>query len=102
VLDLVDGRLVPVASPLSIRRIDLYEETNDHSLSTEPGPIDLYATPRGFGLSADRVDNRFVAARSDGRMVLQMKDLRAALIGYVDAHTGEAVSADGVRAPRPM
>ncbi|MFF4800995.1 SDR family oxidoreductase [Streptomyces sp. NPDC001351] len=101
VLDLVDGRLVPVAAPLSIRRIDLYEETNDHTLSTGPGPIDLYATPRGFGLSADRVDNRFVAARPDGRMVLQMKDLRAALIGYVDARTGEAVPADGAREPRP-
>ncbi|MDN3028373.1 SDR family oxidoreductase [Streptomyces sp. S.PB5] len=93
VLDLVDGRLVPVAAPLSIRRIDLYEEANDHTLSTGGSRIDLYATPPGFGLSADRVENRFVAARPDGRMVLQMKDLRAALIGYVDARTGEAVPA---------
>jgi NAD(P)-dependent dehydrogenase (short-subunit alcohol dehydrogenase family) len=95
VLDLVDGRLVPVAAPLSIRRVDLYEEANDHSLSTGRDRIDLYATPPGFGLAAERAENRFVAARPDGRMVLQMKDLRAALIGYVDARTGEAVPADG-------
>ncbi|MFI6933300.1 SDR family oxidoreductase [Streptomyces sp. NPDC050287] len=95
VLDLVDGRLVPVAAPLSIRRIDLYEEANDHTLSTGDSTVDLYATPPGFGLAADRAENRFVAARPDGRMVLQMKDLRAALIGYVDALTGEAVPADG-------
>ncbi|MGW4563066.1 SDR family oxidoreductase [Streptomyces sp. NPDC004561] len=95
VLDLVDGRLVPVAAPLSIRRVDLYEETNDHILSAGRNAIDLYATPPGFGLSADRVENRFVAARPGGRMVLQMKDLRAALVGYVDLRTGEAVPADG-------
>ncbi|MGX1562919.1 SDR family oxidoreductase [Streptomyces sp. NPDC055506] len=85
VLDLPDDRRMPVAAPLSIRRIDLYEEANDHTLSTGPDPIGLYATPPGFGLAAERVENRFVAARPDGRMVLQMKDLRAALIGHVDA-----------------
>ncbi|MGA5128738.1 SDR family oxidoreductase [Streptomyces olivoreticuli] len=94
VLDLVDGHLVPVAAPLAIRRIDLYEETNDHALSTGEDRIDLYATPPGFDLAADRVDNRFVATRPDGRMLLQMKDLQATLIGYVDARTGEAVAAE--------
>ncbi|MEU5390365.1 SDR family oxidoreductase [Streptomyces tibetensis] len=95
VLDLVDDRLIPVAAPLSIRRVDLYEEANDLTLSSGRDRIDLYATPPGFGLADDRADNRFVAARPDGRMVLQMKDLRAALIGYVDARTGEAVPVDG-------
>ncbi|MEV4336617.1 SDR family oxidoreductase [Streptomyces sp. NPDC049590] len=94
VLDLVDGHLVPVAAPLAIRRIDLYEEANDHVLSTGEDRIDLYATPPGFDLAADRVDNRFVATRPDGRMLLQMKDLQATLIGYVDARTGEAVALD--------
>ncbi|MFF8938552.1 SDR family oxidoreductase [Streptomyces paradoxus] len=94
VLDLVDDRLIPVAAPLSIRRVDLYEEANDLTLSSGRDRIDLYATPPGFGLADDRAENRFVAARPDGRMVLQMKDLRAALIGYVDARTGEAVSVD--------
>ncbi|MGW5863134.1 SDR family oxidoreductase [Streptomyces sp. NPDC055239] len=94
VLDLVDGHLIPVAAPLSIRRIDLYEDTNDLSLSGSDEDIELYATPPGFDLSADLVDNRFVASRPDGRMVLQMKDMQATLIGYVDARTGEAVAAD--------
>ncbi|MGW2365986.1 SDR family oxidoreductase [Streptomyces sp. NPDC001667] len=94
VLDLVDGHLVPVAAPLAIRRIDLYEEANDQVLSTGEDRIDLYATPPGFDLAADRVDNRFVATRPDGRMLLQMKDLQATLIGYVDARTGEAVALD--------
>ncbi|MGI5427250.1 hypothetical protein [Streptomyces sp. CA-179760] len=47
VLDLVDDRLIPVAAPLSIRRIDLYEEANDHTLSSGPDRIGLYATPPG-------------------------------------------------------
>ncbi|MGW5734113.1 MULTISPECIES: SDR family oxidoreductase [Streptomyces] len=94
VLDLVDGHLIPVAAPLSIRRIDLYEETNDLTLSRSGEDIQLYATPPGFDLTADRVDNRFVATRPDGRMLLQMKDMQATLIGYVDARTGEAVAAD--------
>ncbi|MEV2250782.1 SDR family oxidoreductase [Streptomyces sp. NPDC050147] len=97
VLDLVDGHLIPVAAPLSIRRIDLYEDTNDLSLSGSRseagGDIELYATPPGFDLAADLIDNRFVATRADGRMLLQMKDMQATLIGYVDARTGEAVAA---------
>ncbi|TVL93053.1 SDR family oxidoreductase [Streptomyces sp. SAJ15] len=100
VLDLVDGRLVPVAAPLSIRRIDLYEETSDHALATGGDVIDLYVTPPGFDLAADQVSNRFVAAREDGRMLLQMKDLQATLIGYVDAETGAAVPVDAAKEAR--
>ncbi|MFS7875363.1 SDR family oxidoreductase [Streptomyces asiaticus] len=91
VLDLVDGHLVPVAAPLSIRRIDLYEEISDHDLAASGEDIDLFVTPPGFDLTADTISNRFVAVRPDGRMLLQMKDMRATLIGYVDAETGEAV-----------
>ncbi|WP_156723591.1 SDR family oxidoreductase [Streptomyces apocyni] len=94
VLELVDDHLIPVAAPLSIRRIDLYEETNDQVLSAGRDHIELYATPPGFDLASDRVDNRFVATRADGRMLLQMKDMRATLIGYVDARTGEAIAAE--------
>lgn len=93
VLDLVGGELIPVAAPLSIRRIDLYEDANDRTLSREPGGLDLYVTPAGSDLAAEPADNRFVAVRPDGRMVLQMKDLRAVRIGFVHALTGEAVQA---------
>ncbi|MBI0294050.1 SDR family oxidoreductase [Streptomyces sp. PRKS01-29] len=91
VLDLVDGHLVPVAAPLSIRRIDLYEEISDHDLAASGEGVDLFVTPPGFDLTADTISNRFVAVRPDGRMLLQMKDMRATLIGYIDARTGEAV-----------
>ncbi|MFT9471495.1 SDR family oxidoreductase [Streptomyces sp. Mo3] len=91
VLDLVDGHLVPVAAPLSIRRIDLYEEISDHDLAASGEAVDLFVTPPGFDLTADAISNRFVAVRPDGRMLLQMKDMRATLIGYIDAETGEAV-----------
>ncbi|MEU4895946.1 SDR family NAD(P)-dependent oxidoreductase [Streptomyces sp. NPDC044780] len=93
VLDLVDGHLVPVAAPLSIRRIDLYEEISDHDLAVSQAAVDLFVTPPGFDLTADAISNRFVAVRPDGRMLLQMKDMRATLIGYIDAETGEAVPA---------
>jgi NAD(P)-dependent dehydrogenase (short-subunit alcohol dehydrogenase family)/3-oxoacyl-(acyl-carrier-protein) synthase len=98
VLDLVGGELIPVAAPLSIRRIDLYEDTNDRALSREPGGLDLYVTPAGSDLAAEPADNRFVAVRPDGRMVLQMKDLRAVRIGFVHAVTGEAVEPEAVLA----
>ncbi|WAP59238.1 SDR family oxidoreductase [Streptomyces sp. S465] len=97
VLDLVDGHLVPVAAPLSIRRIDLYEEISDHDLAASQAAVDLFVTPPGFDLTADAISNRFVAVRPDGRMLLQMKDMRATLIGYIDAETGEAVPA-----PQPV
>lgn len=100
VLDLVDGHLVPVAAPLSIRRIELYEETSDHALATAGDVIDLYVTPPGFDLAADQVSNRFVATRPDGRMLLQMKDLQATLIGYIDARTGAAVAVERDAADR--
>ncbi|MFE5124760.1 SDR family oxidoreductase [Streptomyces sp. NPDC056669] len=90
-LDGPDGHLVPVAAPLSIRRIDLYEEISDHDLAASGEPVDLFVTPPGFDLTADAISNRFVAVRPDGRMLLQMKDMRATLIGYTDAETGEAV-----------
>ncbi|MBU3868638.1 SDR family NAD(P)-dependent oxidoreductase, partial [Streptomyces sp. 4503] len=90
-LDGPDGHLVPVAAPLSIRRIDLYEEISDHDLAASGEPVDLFVTPPGFDLTADAISNRFVAVRPDGRMLLQMKDMRATLIGYIDAETGEAV-----------
>ncbi|MGI5282723.1 SDR family oxidoreductase [Nonomuraea polychroma] len=89
VLNLIDGQLVPVAAPLSIRRIDLYQRANDLSLARS-GPIELYATPTGFALEADgSVENRFVAARPDGTVVAQIKDVSATVLGYLNVDTGE-------------
>ncbi|MFE4263645.1 SDR family oxidoreductase [Streptomyces sp. NPDC056883] len=86
VLDPVDG-LVPVAAPLSIRRIDLYQSANDIELTRQYGALDLYVTNPGF--SGERQEgNRFVAVAPDGRVVAQMKDLDATVIGHLDPATG--------------
>ncbi|WP_051859876.1 SDR family oxidoreductase [Streptomyces xanthophaeus] len=86
VLDPVDG-LVPVAAPLSIRRIDLYQSANDLELIERHGPLDLYVTNPGF--SGERQEgNRFVAVAPGGRVVAQMKDLDATVIGHLDPQTG--------------
>ncbi|MEU0110580.1 SDR family oxidoreductase [Streptomyces sp. NPDC006251] len=88
VLNLVDGHLVPIAAPLSIRRIDLYERGNDKELVERYGSLELFCTPVEFNMPGDTPDNRFVAATSDGRVIAQMKDLRGTVIGYVDHRTG--------------
>ncbi|MFE2849539.1 SDR family oxidoreductase [Streptomyces lavendulae] len=86
VLDPVDG-LVPVAAPLSIRRIDLYQSANDLELARLHGSLDLYVTNPGFS-GERREGNRFVAVGPDGRVVAQMKDLDATVIGHLDPVTG--------------
>lgn len=97
VLSLVDGHLVPVAAPLSIRRVDLYEQANDRQLAQRYGGLELYVTPRGFGMTGPRPTNRFVAATRDGRVIAQMKDIRATVLGYVDVHTGAFVPPEAAR-----
>ncbi|MGW2488129.1 SDR family oxidoreductase [Streptomyces sp. NPDC001606] len=86
VLDPVDG-LVPVAAPLSIRRIDLYQSANDLELAQTHGALDLYVTQPGFS-AAPQSGNRFVAVAPGGHVVAQMKDLDATVIGYLDPETG--------------
>jgi NAD(P)-dependent dehydrogenase (short-subunit alcohol dehydrogenase family)/3-oxoacyl-(acyl-carrier-protein) synthase len=92
VLNVVGGEYIPLAAPASIRRIDIYEDGNDCVLSRRHDRIDLYATPSEFALEGAKPSNRFVAARSDGRMVLQMKDVSGVIIGYVHRGTGAFVS----------
>ncbi|MEU8777266.1 SDR family oxidoreductase [Streptomyces sp. NPDC048606] len=86
VLAPVDG-LIPVAAPLSIRRVDLYQQANDRELTAEHGELDLYVVNPGFGGEREE-GNRFVAAAPGGRVVAQMKDLTATVIGYLDPVTG--------------
>ncbi len=94
-----DGPRMPVAAPLSIRRIDLYEEIGDVDLARSGDPVELYVTPPapsaaegGIG-SRFAVGSRFAAVRGDGRLLLQMKDLAATLMGHVDPTTGDASTA---------
>ncbi|MFA3873266.1 SDR family oxidoreductase [Streptomyces sp. MMCC 100] len=94
VLHLEDGRLVPIAAPLSIRRVDLYEEANDIELTRRYGRLHLYATPPAFDMTGPAPHNRFVAVTPDGRVVAQMQDMTATVVGYADAVSGRLYSPD--------
>ncbi|MEU6055954.1 SDR family oxidoreductase [Streptomyces xanthochromogenes] len=85
VLAPVDG-LVPVAAPLSIRRIDLYQRANDRELAARHGHLELYAVNPGFG-GTSPAENRFVAVTHEGRVVAQMKGIDATVIGHLDTAT---------------
>ncbi|WP_327678445.1 cytochrome P450 [Kitasatospora sp. NBC_00458] len=90
VLALVDGDLVPLAAPLGIGRIDVYEHGGDCRVAERYGRIDLYAVLPDADADgrAPGTGNRFVAVRPDGRVLLQMKDLAWTLMGYLDRGTG--------------
>ncbi|QXJ23390.1 SDR family oxidoreductase [Actinomadura graeca] len=104
VLDPAGGR-VPIAAPLAIRRIDLYQEANDLRLAADHDHVALYVVDPGFsGTGAG--GNRFVATTPDGRILAQMKDLEAVPIGYLDTATlevlppGDGGPADAPAGPR--
>ncbi len=88
VLNPVGGDYIPLAAPVSIGRIELYEDGNDIELARRYARIDRSATPREFALEGGHGGNRFVAARPDGRMLMQMQDVTGVVIGYVHRVTG--------------
>lgn len=94
VLALVRGDLIPLAAPLGIGRVDLYEHGGDCQVGERYGDIDLYAVLPGAGADAKSAGtgNRFVAVRPDGQILLQMKDLDWILMGYLHRQTGAFVS----------
>ncbi len=93
-----DG-FIPLAAPLRIRRIDLYELRNDCQLSTAYPAVELYSSPRWVDLEADRPDNRCVAVAPDGRVLLQIKDIAGTVLGSVHPETGEFRPRDRMPAP---
>ncbi|WP_122832096.1 SDR family oxidoreductase [Burkholderia pseudomallei] len=88
VLNYVANDYIPLAAPVSIGRIDLYEGGNDCELARRYDRIDLYATPRAFALEGAHGGNRFAAVRPDGRMLMEMGDVSGVVIGYVHRTTG--------------
>ncbi|HEX6347463.1 SDR family oxidoreductase [Umezawaea sp.] len=78
---------LPVAVPVSIRRIDLYQRGDDHALVTRHGDLELYATPAESTVGRQAPGNRFVATTADGRVVVQIHDVEATALGYVDPLT---------------
>ncbi|MBA0050974.1 SDR family oxidoreductase [Streptomyces sp. AJS327] len=86
-----DGGSLPVAAPLSIRRVDLYQQANDLELLAAHGGLELYVTHPGFPEreAGQRPENRFVAVAPDGRVVAQLKGVDATVIGRFDTATGQ-------------
>lgn len=101
VLNHVAENYIPLVAPASIRRIDIYEAGNDYALANRYDDITLYAIPVEFALEGENRRNRFVAARPDGRMLMQMKDVTGVVIGYVHRHTGAFVAKGEVNALLP-
>lgn len=91
VLDLVEDRWTPVAIPRTVRRIDLYQPHTDASLATSGLPVELYVTPVDLDLEDTEPDNRAIAVAQDGEVLLQVKDIVGAIVGYVDQRTGRFV-----------
>ncbi|MEV4582602.1 KR domain-containing protein [Nonomuraea jabiensis] len=91
VLERVSGRWTPVAIPRSIRRIDLYGGHTDLTLAALTEPVELYVTPVDLDLEDPEPDNRAIAVASSGEVLLQVKDIIGAVVGYVDQETGEYV-----------
>ncbi|KVG56943.1 SDR family oxidoreductase [Burkholderia territorii] len=88
-LDHVAGDYIPLAAPMSIGRIDIYEAGNDCELSSRHASIALRVMPRAFALEGPASSgNRFVAVRPDGRILMQMRDVTGIVIGYVHRATG--------------
>ncbi|HET6298473.1 MAG TPA: SDR family oxidoreductase [Kribbella sp.] len=83
-----DG-FIPLAAPLRIRRIDLYELRNDCQLAAAYPTVELYSSPRWVDLEAERPDNRCLAVAPDGRVLLQIKDIAGVVLGSVHPATGE-------------
>ncbi|WP_436758382.1 KR domain-containing protein [Streptosporangium sp. V21-05] len=91
VLERVAGRWTPVAIPRSIRRVDLYGGHTDLTLAALTEPVELYVTPVDLDLEDPEPDNRAIAVASSGEVLLQVKDIIGAVVGYVDQETGEYV-----------
>lgn len=91
VLDLVEDRWTPVAIPRTVRRIDLYQPHTDATLAASGLPVELYVTPVDLDLEDTVPNNRAIAVAPDGEVLLQVKDIVGAIVGYVDQNTGRFV-----------
>ncbi|WP_069159665.1 SDR family oxidoreductase [Nocardia altamirensis] len=78
VLSAGDDRGLPVAAPLRIDRLDLYEHTND-ALVAGSGPVELYAVVPG----RDAAENLFVATRPNGQIILALKGIHWIVTDYL-------------------
>ncbi len=95
VLERHEGRWTPVAIPRYVRRIDLYQSHTDASLAASGEPVELYVTPVEIDLEASQPDNRALAVRPGGEVILQVNDMIGAIVGYFDQPTRRFVDRSG-------
>ncbi|MFI6344289.1 KR domain-containing protein [Streptomyces sp. NPDC050560] len=81
------GDWTPLAVPRTIRRIDLYDGHTDAALAASGERVELYSLPARLDLESEE-DNRAVAVTSEGRVVLQIKDMTGVVLGHVHQPTG--------------
>ena len=96
-LDISDEGFIPLAAPLSIARIDLYERLSDVTAGQRYEHLDLYAVIEDTGLVGpdnETVDatNRFAAVAPDGRVVARFRDLQWIVMGEFNPASGEFVA----------
>ncbi|MGO4617947.1 SDR family NAD(P)-dependent oxidoreductase [Nocardia sp. 2YAB30] len=92
---LTPGRYAPLFAPLSIARIDFYDDRNDVELADAfPGGLELYSSG---GFEIDEADNGLVgklsAVGADGRLILTMSQMRGIVFGRLDTETSEFLTA---------
>jgi NAD(P)-dependent dehydrogenase (short-subunit alcohol dehydrogenase family)/3-oxoacyl-(acyl-carrier-protein) synthase len=86
---LTSDRFVPLAAPLSIGRIDFYDDRNDVELADAFGDrILLYRTNGSVLEDADGI-GELGAVAPDGRLIVQIRCLRGIPLGYIDTETNE-------------
>ena len=97
VLDISDEGFIPLAAPLSIARIDLYERLSDVTAGQRYEHLDLYAVIEDTGLVGPdnetvEATNRFAAVAPDGRVVARFRDLQWIVMGEFNPASGEFVA----------
>ncbi|MEI2775684.1 MAG: hypothetical protein V9G19_06860 [Tetrasphaera sp.] len=85
VLELLDGRYVPICAPVRIGRIELFEPVSDAALADRE--IELFAAREFSPSQGSGGSCRFVAADRSGQVVLQVLDLDWVQLGYLDTIT---------------
>lgn len=91
---LTSDRYVPLAAPLSVGRIEFFDERNDTALADAfPEGVTLYSTP-GNSLEAEAGVDELGAVTADGRLLLRMSQLRGLVFGYVDTREGEFLTVE--------
>ncbi|MRH92064.1 SDR family oxidoreductase [Nocardia sp. SYP-A9097] len=89
---LTPDRYIPLAAPLSIARIDFYDDRNDVELAEAfPSGLQLYCTG-DVGIEDENGFTEFGVISPEGCVLLEMSGVRGTILGYVDTATAEFIT----------